>query len=88
MTAQEEQHLIRTVNLLRKEIGVLKDMLKPHIPKEDKFLNFNQARKELGVSRTKMYSMLSNGELSFATKVGSRWRFSLNAIRAYLANTS
>lgn len=88
MTAKEEQHLLRTVNLLKKEIGMLKKMLQPHIPTEDKFLNFDQARRELGVGRTKMYCMLNNGELPFATKVGKRWRFSQKAIRDYLANTT
>lgn len=87
MTAQEEKYLISSISFLKREIGELKNMLQPQVPKDDKFLNFNQAMKELGVGRSKLYSMLHNGELPFATKLGCQWRFSQKAIRAYLGNT-
>lgn len=87
MTAREEQELLRTLRSLKKELGELRDMLKPYTPKQDEFLNTSQTIAMIGVSRRKLASMLADGELPFATKVGRTWRFSKNGIMSYLGKT-
>lgn len=88
MTERQENDLIKNVRSLKKEIIELKEMINPNISKSDVFLNSTQTAKLLGVGRTKLFEMISNGELAFATKVGSRWRFSKNAILSYLGGVT
>lgn len=87
MTAQQERQLFNTLYSLKKEVGELKDMLKPYTPKRDELLTFRQVMEELSVKKTKLYEMLANGELPFAIKVGRQWRFSRNGIIDYLNRT-
>lgn len=88
MTLREEKLMFKTLNSLLRDVSELKEMLNPHIPKQDKFLSTEQAMGELGIKKTKFREMLANGELPFATKVGYRWKFSRNGIMAYLAKTN
>lgn len=80
--------MLKAINSLLRDVSELKEMLNPHIPKQDKFLSAEQAMGELGIKKTKFREMLANGELPFATKVGCRWKFSRNGIMAYLAKTN
>lgn len=86
MTPYEERKLFRELKELRKQIAELKDMMTPYVPKEDKFLNTKEAAKELGISERTLRGLLGKGELTFATKVGGRYRFSRNALIRYQGN--
>lgn len=85
MTPYEEKKLFRELRELRSQLVELKEMVSPYVPKEDKFLNTEEAAKELGWSVRKLRYKLSKGELPFATKPdGERWKYSRNAIIRYL----
>ena len=85
MDSQTEIKILRELRSLRKELSEIKSSISPKSTVIDEFLNFNQASKMLGISSIKMYQMLKNEELPFATKFGSRWRFSKNALIKYLS---
>lgn len=87
MTTQQEQQLFNALRSLKKEVGELKEMLKPHVPKHDELLSTKAAMEAMGVGSTKMKRMLANGELPFAIKIGRNWKFSRNGITNYLSRT-
>ena len=77
--------VLKELRSLKREVIQLREMINPET--QDEFLNFRQACKTLGVSNTKCYQMLRNGELPFATKMGKTWRFSKNGLIKYLSRS-
>jgi excisionase family DNA binding protein len=88
ITDRDFKELLRTSRELRKEVQELKQLLLPsHQRDKDEYLNFEEAKKYLKVGRTKMFELLSEGELPFATKVGNRWRFSQKELSRYVSKS-
>lgn len=81
----ESDAILKELRSLRREVSQLRDIISVNV--KDEYLNLNQACKAMGISSTKMYQMLSNGELPFATKLGKKWRFSKNALNRFLSNS-
>lgn len=87
MTTDNEKKLIKSIKSLEKEIVELKNLVSPFVPKQDTFLNTREASELLGVSIRKLQYMIADGEITFATMVGKRYRFSKNALLKFISNT-
>lgn len=87
ITDKDFKMLLSLVREQREEIRQLKAIMMEHpkLMQPEKFLTTEQAAKQLGIGKTKMSEMLRNGELPFATKVGSRWRFPQSELERYVA---
>lgn len=89
ITDKDFKILLSLVRKQSEELKELKAMMQSHpkLSQPETFLTTDQAAKQLGIGKTKMSEMLRNGELPFATKVGSRWRFPQSELERYVART-
>lgn len=78
--------ILKEIRSLRREVNQLKEEMTLSIV-TDEFLSVKEACEALKISSSKLYQMLKNYELPFATRVGKHWKFSRKAIIKYLGHT-
>lgn len=83
MTPAQENELIRTVRMLRKEVSELRDLVSPIAPSKDEILTVKQAADFLKFSNRKIYRLVEKNRIPFSKKE-SRIKFSKNALLVWL----
>ena len=78
---------LRMLKEIKSELSELRDRLDNHpkLTEPEKFLTRKQAEEYLQVSERKLFLMLSNGQLPFATKVDGKWRIPQSELERYMA---
>lgn len=83
MTPAQENELLRTVRLLKKELTDLRDLVTPIAPNKNKFIGVKEVCAMLNCSRWTLYRNIQEGIIPY-TKKGRRLIFNEFEIIKYI----
>ena len=83
MTPAQENELLRTIRLLKKEVSELKEIVTPVAPNKNKFIGVKEACAILNCSRWTLYRRIKDNAIP-CTKKGDRLLFSEYELIKYI----